>query len=450
MRNDRDLRSHAARPPSAPPEFGATVEALAAPLIAETDNVRHARDEQFLSQVSDLLNSSLDYRATIQSVARLCAGFLAEYCIVHVDDAGDIRALGIAHTDIDREQGLREILRLLPINPSSRSPVVEVLRTGRPRLMTAIGESELASLTGSSPHGDRLRELGLSSALIVPLTARGRTLGAISLARSGNTTAYAESDVAVVEELARRAALAVDNARLYREARREAKARERTLGVVSHDLRNALNAAILHSEMLLDLSAEQLAGGHGRKQMVGLRRSLDHMHRLVQDLLDLENIESGRLSLEFAPLDLRLLGAEIEELFAPLAHDRGIDLAVELGAELGPIRADHVRVVQVIANLVTNALDHTPAGGRIHVGASLDGNSVRFRVEDNGVGIAPADLQHVFDRHWRGTQPTRRLGGSGLGLTIVRGLVQAHDGETWVESSAGTGSTFYFTLPTAG
>src|SRR5690606_5020942 len=198
--------------------------------------------EQFLSRVGDVLNSSLDYRATIQSIARLCTGFLAEYCIVHVEDAGEIRALGIAHTDSSREEGLRETLRMLPIGPSSRNPVVEVLRSGRSRLMPHVGEAELASLTGASPHGDRLRELGLTSVLMVPLSARGRTLGAISLARSGDAPPYGEEDLATVEELARRAALPVDNARLYRDARREAKARERTLGVVSHDLRNALNS----------------------------------------------------------------------------------------------------------------------------------------------------------------------------------------------------------------
>ena len=190
--------------------------------------------------VGDVLGSSLDYRETIQSVARLCTAFLADYCVVHVEDGEEIRALGIAHTDASRETGLREILRLLPIGLTSRHPVVEVLRTGTPRLMPEVGDDELARLTGASPHGERLRELGLRSVLIVPLKARGRTLGAISLARSGEGVPYSRADIATVEELARRAALPVDNARLYREARRESLARERTLGVVSHDLRNPI------------------------------------------------------------------------------------------------------------------------------------------------------------------------------------------------------------------
>src|SRR5690606_4211906 len=162
----------------------------------------------------------------------------------------------------------------------------------------------------------------------------------------GAAPPYAESDLALVAELARRAALAVDNARLYREARREAAARERTLGVVSHDLRNALNAALLHSELLLDLTTDQLGNGMGRRQMLGLRRSLEHMQRLVQDLLDVESIEGGRLSLHLNPLDFRLLHGEIEELFTPLANERGISLDVSLAAVQGVVNADHIRIVQ--------------------------------------------------------------------------------------------------------
>lgn len=405
--------------------------------------------ERLLAQVSDLLNSSLDYRATIQSVARLAAGLLGEYCIVHVEDAGQIRALGIAHADITRESELRDILRLLPIGPTSHNPVVEVLRTGRPRLMATVGAEQLDALTGSSPGRAPLLELGLSSVLIVPLTARGHTLGAISLARSGDAPPYARSDQAVVEELARRAALAVDNARLYREARREARARERTLGVVSHDLRNALNAATVHSDLLLEMPPEQLVGAHGRKQIVGLRRTLAHMQRLVEDLLDAENIESGRLSLELAPLDLRLLQADVEELFAPLALERGVELTVELPRHVATVRADHVRIVQVLSNLLTNALDFTSAGGRIRVRGEAGGGRLHVTVADTGSGIPADELPYVFDRHWRGSGSPRSGTGSGLGLTIVRGIVGAHGGETWAESVEGEGSTFHFTLPCA-
>ncbi len=408
--------------------------------------MRHERD-RLLSEVTDLLNSSLDYRATVQSVAQLCTGALAEYCIVHVEDAEEVRALGIAHRDPSREEGLRDILRSLPISTTSRNPVVDVLRTGQPRLMASIGDEELASLTGASPDGSRLRELGLTSVLIVPLRARGHTLGAISLARSGEAPPYCESDLQTVEELAHRAALPVDNARLYREARREAETRERALGMVSHDLRNALNSAILHSEILLDLDEEQLACGKGRKQMEGLRRSLDHMQRLVQDLLDAENIASARLSLHLSPIDLPSLAREIGEMFAPLAQERGINWHVSLPVVGAPLTGDHVRIVQILSNLVTNALEHTPEGGRIAVTGTYDRDVVRICVQDNGTGIARSDLSRIFDRHWRGESPYGRSVGSGLGLTIVRGLVQAHGGECWVHSSVGAGSSFYFTLP---
>ena len=445
MSNHRDLAAEAVHPPSIG-AAGSLIEPSApagvvASLPQPTDR------EQFLSRVSEVLGSSLDYRETIQSVARLCTGFLAEYCVVHVEDAGEIRALGIAHSDIRREPSLLEILRLLPIGPSSRNPVVEVLRTGQPRLRAHVGDDDLASLTGASPQGVRLRELGLTSVLIVPLIARGKTLGTISLARSGDAPPYTEEDLATVEELARRAALPVDNARLYREARREALARDRTLGVVSHDLRNALHSAMMHSDLLLGLGPDELAGEQARKQIIGIRRSLEHMQRLVQDLLDAENIEKGRLSLHLAPLDMTALAFEIHEMFAPLAQERGIRWSVDLPELEVPPLADHIRIVQVLSNLVTNSLDFTQRGGRIAVTAVEDVGVVRFCVQDDGEGIPAEDLPHVFDRHWRGASSERRSAGSGLGLTIVRGLVQAHGGECWVHSVAGAGSTFYFTLP---
>src|SRR5690606_28046290 len=361
--------------------------------------------------------------------------------------AEEIRALGIAHRDRSREDGLRDILRSLPISPTSRNPVVEVLRSGAPKLMAHIGDAELASLTGASPEGARLRELGLTSVLIVPLRARGQTLGAISLARSGDAPRYCEGDLRIVEELARRAALPVDNARLYREARREAETRERALGVVSHDLRNALNSAILHTEILLDLKDEQLTRVNGRRQLEGLRRSLDHMQRLVQDLLDAENIASARLSLQLSPIDLAALAREIGEMFAPLARERGINWHVSLPVVGATLIGDHVRIVQILSNLITNALEHTPTGGRIAVTGTHDRDAVRFCVQDNGRGIARPDLSRIFDRHWRGDALDGRSFGSGLGLTIVRGLVQAHGGESWVHSTLGAGSSFYFTLP---
>jgi signal transduction histidine kinase len=126
-----------------------------------------------------------------------------------------------------------------------------------------------------------------------------------------------------------------------------------------------------------------------------------------------------------------------------------VTLTVDLPTAVASLRGDHVRLVQVLANLVTNALDFTPAGGRIEVRGAEAGGRLQVSVEDTGSGIPEEDLPYVFERHWRGTQPSRRTAGSGLGLTIVRGIVQAHGGTTWVESVAGAGSTFHFTLPTA-
>jgi signal transduction histidine kinase len=251
-----------------------------------------------------------------------------------------------------------------------------------------------------------------------------------------------------VEEVTRRATLAIDNARHYREAKRAVEMRERMLGVVSHDLRNSLNAALMNADLLLDIRPVFEPDSAALRQMEGLRRSLDLMHRLVQDLLDVDGIDSGRLSLRPARLPLSLVAREIEETFARLAEERGISLVVEFAAAGGEVRGDPDRVMQVFSNLVSNALGFTPAGGRVSVEALDAGASVLFRVADTGPGIPAEELPWIFDRYWKST--LHESTGAGLGLAIARGLVLAHGGEMSVESTLGSGTTFSFSLPRPG
>jgi PAS domain S-box-containing protein len=410
-----------------------------------TERKRRLAIDRLMRRVSEVLTSSLDYGSTVQSVAQLCAGSLAEYCIVHIEEEGAIRAVGVAHTDASQEAVLRGMLRLLPIDPEGAHPVLAAIRTGEPQLLRQISDPLLARL-GYEPEQYRvMREMRLSSALVVPLRARGRTLGALSLARTPDHPPYGPADLAVVEEVARRAAMAVDNARLFRGAQREAKAREDLLGLVSHDLRNSLNASFLQTEVLLEL-VRSVEGWPGQRQVEAVRRSLAHMQTLVQDLLDVESLESGQLSLRIVPLDLASLADEVEDMFGPLARERSVSLRVDLASAPPAVRADRVRLIQVVSNLVSNALRFTPAGGTITVAAERFGERVRFRVADTGVGIPAADRPRVFERFWRGDHSQA---GTGLGLAIARGLVRAQGGEIWMESEVGRGTVFHFTLPLA-
>jgi signal transduction histidine kinase len=229
-----------------------------------------------------------------------------------------------------------------------------------------------------------------------------------------------------------------------RAAREEAEAavrsREDMLAIVSHDLRNPLGTI----SMMLSLIEATLADERSRTQAGIIRRALANMTRLIQDLLDVNGIATGKLVVHRNPVEVRSLLEDCRQSLGPLAAQRNqaFDVAA---SDCGEVMADRDRVAQVLSNLVGNAAKFTPEGGRITVSAEAAGREVRFRVGDTGPGIEVRDLPHIFDRFWQARRVRR--GGVGLGLAISKGIVEAHGGRIWARSAPGVGSDFYFTLP---
>jgi signal transduction histidine kinase len=243
-----------------------------------------------------------------------------------------------------------------------------------------------------------------------------------------------------VQELARRASLAVDNALLYLEAQRATRARDEVLAVVAHDLRNPLGTIHMASSYLLEQSMEEPA----RRQLEIVHRSAARMNQMIQDLLDITRIESGRLALDLIDASPAPLLHEAWQMLEPLARARNLALRLEAEPTLPRVRMDAARVLQVISNLVGNALKFTPAGGEVSIHAEALDDEVRISVRDTGPGITPDRLPHVFGRFWQADPKDRR--GIGMGLSIAQGLVEGHGGRIWVESQPGEGSIFRFTL----
>lgn len=245
----------------------------------------------------------------------------------------------------------------------------------------------------------------------------------------------------------RGAVLTVADMTEVREAERALRdavhARDQTMAVVSHDLRNPLGSVSAAAELLLDVP---LAEDRRRQQLEIIRRAADRMDHLIQDLLDVARIEGGGLYIKAEPVALLPVLEEAVELALPLAKERGLELGLTNGdGDLLEARADQDRTLQVLSNLLVNAIRHTPRGGRVEVGAERRHHEVVLRVADTGSGIPEHDRAHLFDRFWRADESDRD--GAGLGLAIVKGIVEAHGGRVWLESEVGHGSTFYFTLP---
>jgi signal transduction histidine kinase len=287
-------------------------------------------------------------------------------------------------------------------------------------------------------------ELAPVSYVAIPLNARGELRGVLELFSSEARRRYGQDDLRLAEDLAHRAELAIENAELVQAAQDAVRARDDVLAVVAHDLRSPLNAAQVATALLTrDMDDREL-----RDRAAGvLTRSMQQATRLIEDLLDAARIEAGHLSVEKASVSAHELLDEAVESSSIPARASTLTLVTEVRSELPAVLADKGRVLQVLSNLLTNALKFTAPGGRVRVGAEQLADEVCFWVTDTGPGISAEELPHVFERFWQARPGDRR--GAGLGLLIAKGIVEAHGGRIWVESAFGKGSTFYFTLPIA-
>jgi signal transduction histidine kinase len=311
-----------------------------------------------------------------------------------------------------------------------------VARSGVPMVIADVAE-ELDAAIGL-PDGAR-------SVACLPMRARGRTAGVLTLATCGPVRGLDADDVRLAEEIARAAAVALDNARLFVQAQSQARCREQALAAVSHEMRSPLQVISIASGALLRAWPADTALLPERRQIAVIAQSADRMRRLAGDLLDLAQEDAGCFSVSPEPVRVGVLLQGALEVYRPLAEQKGVRLAVAPFPTLTAM-VDEQRVHQVFANLIGNAVRHTPAGGEITLSATAEAGVVRFSVRDTGAGIAPENLPHVFERFWR-AENTR--GGAGLGLAISRAIVQAHGGSIAAESRPGQGTTFSFTLPLA-
>jgi PAS domain S-box-containing protein len=408
-----------------------------------TERKRVERSQRFLAQAGTILASSLDYEKTLASVAGLTVPELADWSVVYIrEDDGSLRRLQIAHADPAKRSVVAELLGY-PLDARTPHPAFAVLETGLPEVVGEVSEGFLRSISHTEEQFRIYKTLGLGSMLVVPLVAHGVTRGAMGFF-SAQLRRYGPDELALAQDLALLSALAVDNARLYRDARVAVQAREDMIAVVSHDLGNPLSAIRIGTTLLMrTLPADD---AHGQRQHLEfIRQSANQMESLVNDLLDVKRLDTGTLALEIRGLTVGDVVQQVIQLFHPIAEGRTVRLESRCAASLPELSADRQRLAQVLCNLVGNALKFTEPGGRVTIDAHHTEDVVVFSVADTGAGIEHDHLPHVFDRFWQARRDGRK--GLGLGLAIARGIVEAHGGRIWVESTLGVGSTFLFTIP---
>ena len=410
-----------------------------------TDRKRAEQDQRFLAEASAILASTLDYDATLAAVPRLAIPKFGDWCalaLVAPDES--IERIFAPHADPALAPTLDEMMRRYPLHWDSPWLAVDVLRTGAPAVVAAVTDDWLEAHTEDAEHRRLLKQVGASSLMSIPLVARDQVLGAITLGRGEGSPPFDEADVALGSDIAARAALAIDNARLYQTAQRATQARDVVLGIVSHDLRNPISAIAMCASALRESPPEAASDRSSLADTI--YDSAEWMQRLIQDLLDVAAIEARQLSIERHREPVEPIVQRIVATFERPAGERGVRLGVEIAPGTPEVHGDAERILQVLANLVSNAVKFTESGGTVTVMVERDGAEVQFSVRDTGAGIPAADLSHLFDLYWHARRNARSRG-SGYGLAIARGIVEAHGGRIWVESVIGKGSTFHFTVP---
>jgi len=399
----------------------------------ESDRRRWEQSEiqRFLSEASAHLTATLDYRAVARGAADLLVPRFADWCEIRLLEVDD----SVPAYSYSRPNG--ETLGAAPEHGARL--IEEVQRTGRAEIITQITDPASLRDALGSRHLGVLGALGPRSLICVPLRAREHVLGVLAMVTGRGRTRYDTSDLALAEDFCHRLGLALDNALLYRRAERAVRMRDEVLAIVSHDLRTPLSKVLLQ--------AEEVAEQPGlRETGESIVRSIDRMNRLIGDLLDASSINAGQLALDLAPHGISRIARDAAELFRAAAKAKSITLVEKLPDEAVRVRCDRDRLVQVLANLIGNALKFTPAGGTITLAVDVAGSRVRVNVIDTGAGIPPDQIPHLFDRFWRGHAGGK---GSGLGLFIARGIVAAHGSTLDVETAVGSGSRFSFALPIA-
>jgi PAS domain S-box-containing protein len=385
-----------------------------------------SRRALLLADVSHGLAKSLDYRATLKEVAALVVPDIADLAGIDlIESDGTMTSAALRHGSAEgtpMATGLRERLLDLGVGGGIR----HVTRTGTSEFVCDANDGEATEAAGRASR-DLLRSLGLSSLLIVPIRGRDRVLGAMTLATVGPDRKCEPADLTMAEDMAQRIALAIDNARLYRQAEEASRLKDEFLATLSHELRTPLNAILGWAHMLRQRAAE--SAPDMIKGVETIVRNAQVQSQLIADILDVSRIIAGKLVLNLRPIHLSAVIDAAMETVQPAARAKDIRLEPVIDASGGPVSGDPDRLQQVVWNLLANAIKFTPRGGRVHVRLEAINSHFELTVEDNGPGVDPEFLPFIFERFRQAdSSSTRRHGGLGLGLAIVRHLVELHGG----------------------
>jgi signal transduction histidine kinase len=400
------------------------------------------RSEEALRLLADAgatLGASLDPHRTLRNLAELVIPRFADVCLIDLVQDGVLRRVAESEIDASLASAMSELgPPSLPLRFATAGPQF-VLRTGHHELVESVTEAWIEAAVPTERMLQAMRQIAFQSTLLVPIKIGGRPHGMVSLGRLSRRRRFDAEDVPLAEALADRTAMAIEHARLYADSVEAAKMRDNLLAIVSHDLRNPLTVVSTAAAVLLE------KGGPHANLVTSIRNAAGRAQKLVEDLLSTAMVDAHALSLERRPESIPAILREVASIHRPLAEAKSVELFLEAEGDEIEANVDRHRLLQALGNLVDNAIKFSGAGGRVELTAARSGAALLLEVRDFGPGILAEHLPRIFDRFWQASQAERA--GAGLGLSIVKGIVDAHGGQIRVQSRPGQGTTFTILLP---
>lgn len=417
--------------------------------LRDVGDRRRGEDRQrLLATAGWVLAASLDVESTMATIAELPVPLLGDWSLLELlAPEGQIRRAAATHMDVRRHDDTAALVSRVAESRDPDLPATSAGRVARESEAQRIVDipAWLAANFRDPALRARVEGLGASSVLLVPVRAGGRAIGALHLVRTRAGAVHTTDEVYVADQFAGLAALALENARLYQESRTAVRERDDMLAIVSHDLRNPVNAIVMLTGAVLSREPGDERPLMEREEVEAIRGAARQADGLIQDLQDVSRISAARLRVERRPVSLSEIVKESADMFEPVMEDAVLRFVRLIDDDLPPVLADQQRLQQVLSNLLGNAVRFTPHGGEIVLSAQVRGNAIRVAVRDTGPGLSADDVPRLFERYWQAPRLLRA--GSGLGLFIAKGIVEAHDGTIGVDSTLGTGSEFWFTVP---
>jgi signal transduction histidine kinase len=400
---------------------------------------------RYLAEASKILSTSLDMKTTLNTVAKLAVPHIADWAAIDVlDENGQMQHVVVAHKDPKKVKWARELQASQPFDKDAPTGVANVLRTGKSELYPLITDEMLKAVSRTKKELKLAQSIGFTSVMVVPIFFEKRPIGAITFVNAETKRHYNEADLRMAEELATRASVAIENAKLYKGSQEAITMRDEFISVASHELKTPVTSVKMFTQVLKKHS-EQIGDTRAVSQLSKMDRQINKLTELIYDLLNVSKIQAGRMEFRETLFDF---DKAVKELVDILQQSEEKHKIIIKGGSGKKIYGDEERIGQVINNLVSNAIKYSPRADKVIVKLKADDKNVSASVQDFGIGMDKAHLERIFERFYRVYDTTdKTFPGLGIGLYISSEIIKRHGGRLWVDSSPGVGSTFHFSIP---